>query len=549
VPAVPDRTDLDLGPDLVGWPAEDSKIYRERGYWLGQTIGQVLVEAAERLPAHLAVMDPDRRLTFGELIDAARRRAAGLVQLGLRPGDVVVPQLPNSVDFAITMTALWLAGAVPVAALPAHRDREIAAFLRQTRAVAHVVPAGDGRFDYPAMAARMPGDHLRIALGSPRTPGVIPMARVDAEPADLPEVAPSGLALLQCSSGSTGVPKLIPRTHDDYLYAGRASAAACGLTSEDVYLAALPAAHNFPLISPGVLGCLARGATVVFSPTPSPMDCFAAIRQARATLTSVVPPVALAWLAASRGMSDALESLRLIQIGGATCPRALAERVEPELGCRLQQMFGMAEGMIACTRPDDPLEIVLGTQGRPVSPADELRLVDSAGRPTAGEGELQVRGPYTIRAYYRADAPARAAFTADGFYRTGDLVRLAPGGEIQVTGRVKDQINRGGEKIAPGELEDCLIRHPGVHDAVVLGLPDAYLGERVCAVVIRAPSMPTGSVGAPELRAHVRAQGVADFKVLDRIDFVDAYPKVGVGKTYRQDLRAALCDRLLEGDR
>jgi 2,3-dihydroxybenzoate-AMP ligase len=538
VPIAAENSSAQRGPQLVQWPPETASSYREQGFWRGETIGQALRRAADANPGKLAIADPELRLTFAEFIDAAERRAAGFAELGLRPGDVVVPQLPNSVEFAITMAALWLAGTVPVAALPAHREREVAAFLAQTGAAAHIVPAADALFDYPAMAAALPGGQLRISLGAARLPGLIPISSLDASLRALPEPDPSGLALLQCSTGSTGVPKLIPRTHDDYLYAGRACVEACDLTEDDCYLAALPAAHNFALISPGVLGCLAAGIPVVFSPSPSPGDCFRAIKRERATLTSLVPPVALTWLAAA-SRDGSLETLRLLQIGGATCPPALAERVEPELGCRLQQMFGMAEGMIACTRAGDPAETVINTQGRPVSPADELRTVDSAGQPTAGEGELQVRGPYTIRGYYRADSSGQACFTADGFYRTGDLVRMRADGGICVTGRVKDQINRGGEKIAPDELEDYLLRHPGVYDAVVLGLPDAYLGERVCAVVIRSTTASTPVTGR-ELAAHLRQQGLAGYKVLDRIEFVTGYPQVGVGKTARQELRATL---------
>jgi 2,3-dihydroxybenzoate-AMP ligase len=535
------------GPDLVPWPEPVAQEYRARGYWRGVGIGHALEQAAEAHPDKVAIADPQTRLTFSDLISAARRRAAGLTQLGLRPGDVVVPQLPNTVEFALTMAALWLGGFVPVAALPAHRHREIAEFLGQTGAAAHIVPAADARHDYPTMAANLPGGHLRICLGDRPQAGLIPMVEIDAPPRRTDPVDPAGIGVLQLSTGSTGVPKLIPRTHDDYLYTARACWDATELTQDDIYVAALPAAHNFALISPGVLGSLVAGTTVVFSPTPSPVDCFAAVKRYGATWTSLIPPVALAWLmAAEIGGVEALATLRVMQIGGATCPPALAARIEPELGCRLQQMFGMAEGMIACTRPGDPPDVIVHTQGQPVSPGDELRIVDRDGQPAPAEGELLARGPYTIRGYYRSAAVNREAFTPDGFYRTGDLVRRTPDGGIRVTGRVKDQINRGGEKVGPDEVEDCLLRHAGVHDAVVLGVPDPYLGERVCAVVIPRPDcLPPPT--ARDLRQHVRSAGLADFKVPDRIEFVQAYPAVGVGKTSRRDLRALLAAILTRG--
>src|SRR5690606_32527412 len=193
-------------------------------------------------------------------------------------------------------------------------------------------------------------------------------------------------------------------------------------------LAALPAAHNFPMSSPGFLGVLHAGGTVVLAPDPSPKSALALIETERVTITAVVPPIALLWLDAVEHGTQRdrdLSSLRVLQVGGAKFAPEAARRVRPVLGCTLQQVFGMAEGLVNYTRLDDPEDIATTTQGRPLSPADEIRIVDDADRPVPdGEvGHLLTRGPYTIRGYYRADEHNAAAFTADGFYRTGDLVR------------------------------------------------------------------------------------------------------------------------------
>jgi len=202
-------------------------------------------------------------------------------------------------------------------------------------------------------------------------------------------------------------------------------------------------------------------------------------------------------------------------------------------------VFGMAEGLVNYTRLDDPEERIVSTQGRPISDADEIRIVDEDERPVAPgvPGHLQTRGPYTIRGYHNAaDANARA-FTADGFYRTGDVVQQVAEGYLVVHGRAHDHINRGGEKVSAEEIEGHLLAHPAIHDAIVVAVPDAFMGERACAYVIpKGEGVPT----APQLKRWMRERGVAAFKVPDQVVFVAAFPETGVGKISRKDLRAAL---------
>jgi 2,3-dihydroxybenzoate-AMP ligase len=353
----------------------------------------------------------------------------------------------------------------------------------------------------------------------------------------------SAVAFLQLSGGTTGTPKLIPRTHDDYLYSVRESAAICGLGEESVYLCALPAAHNFPMSSPGILGVLHAGGTIVLAPSPDPRTAFGLIARERVTVTALVPPLLLAWLEARAADPGAeLSSLALLQVGGAKLAPEAARRVGPAFGCRLQQVFGMAEGLVNYTHLDDPEALVVGTQGRPISALDEVRVVDDDGVdvPDGTLGHLLTRGPYTIRGYYGDADPG--SFTADGFYRTGDVVRRLPSGHLVVEGRAKDQINRGGEKIAPDEVEDHLLAHPAVHDAAVIGIPDERLGERSCAVIVARPGCTPPT--APELRRFLRERGVAAFKVPDRVAALAAFPQTGVGKVSRRELRAALAASL-----
>ncbi len=249
------------------------------------------------------------------------------------------------------------------------------------------------------------------------------------------------MAFFLLSGGTTvAAPKLIPRTHNDYAYQARAAAELVSLTEDDVYLAALPAEFNFTFGCPGIVGTLSVGGTVVLVENMGPAECLAVIGRERVTITSVVTAVAQLWLDVLPTVQADLSSLHLVQIGGAPVHRATAERIGPEFGCRVQQVFGMAEGPLTLTRPADPDETVLTTQGRPLSPDDEIRMVDVDGRdvPDGEPGELLARGPYTLRGYYRAPEHNARSFTTDGYFRTGHLARRTPEGNLVVTGRLKD---------------------------------------------------------------------------------------------------------------
>ncbi|WP_019630448.1 (2,3-dihydroxybenzoyl)adenylate synthase [Actinomadura atramentaria] len=522
-------------PGAVPWPDEAAARYRAAGYWRGETFGALLRAAAARHGGRTAVVGGPHRWTYAELDRRADRAAAGFRALGVAPRDRVVVQLPNVPEFFETVFGLFRLGAVPVFALPAHRRAEIGHFVAHTDAAAYVTVDRHAGFDHRTLAREVRAPRT-VVLGDAAE--FTPYAALDAEPVELPDPDPADVALMQLSGGTTGTPKLIPRTHDDYLYSCRASAEICGLTPDDVYLCALPVAHNFPMSSPGVFGALAAGAATVLAPLPSPDVAFQLIERERVTITGLVPPLALVWLAAAPNAREDLSSLEVLQVGGAKFAAEAAARVRPVLGCTVQQVFGMAEGLVNYTRLDDPDDVRVRTQGRPISPDDEVRVVDDDDRdvPPGEVGHLLTRGPYTIRGYYRAPEHDARAFTADGFYRTGDLVRRTPGGHLVVEGRAKDQINRGGEKIAAEEVENHLLAHPAVHDAAVVAVPDPVLGERTCAFVVPAGDPPR----APELRAFLRGRGLADYKIPDRVVTVDAFPATGVGKTSRRDLRAAL---------
>jgi mycobactin salicyl-AMP ligase len=515
---------------FVPFPSERAARYRAAGYWTGRTVDSVLRRAATTWPHRVAVVDAVSSHIYSELDELADLAASGFAALGIAPADRVLLQLPNSCRFAVALFGLLRAGAIPVLCLPGHRLAELSRFITVSDAVGLVIADTASGFDYRAMAEQLvalhPGLRHVIVDGDPG-----PFTSWSGLPAgDVPQiVADTALpALLLVSGGTTGVPKLIPRTHDDYVYNATASAELCWLSNDDVYLVSLPAAHNFPLACPGILGAMSVGATTVFGTDPSPEAAFAAIERYGVTVTSLVPALAKLWAQACDWEPVTPKSLRLLQVGGSKLEPEDARRVRATLTPGLQQVFGMAEGLLNYTRLDDPPEMIVGTQGRPLSAGDELRIIDGAGDPVAPgeEGELLVRGPYTLNGYFRAERDNERCFDPDGFYRSGDLVRRREDGYLVVTGRVKDVICRGGETIAAADLEEQMLSHPAIFSAAAVPLPDPYLGERICAAVVF-----TGPpVSLAELNAYLDQRGVAAHARPDMLVAMATLPTTPIGK-------------------
>jgi 2,3-dihydroxybenzoate-AMP ligase len=531
---------------FVPVPEPRAAAYRRAGYWTGATLAGALLErAGAQDPGRPALIGDGEAVAFGELSGRVERLAAGLRGAGLRPGDRVVVQLPNSPDFVVLLLALWRSGLIAVMALPAYREHELRRILDLSEAAAIVVPERLHRADHLATVRGLLRERgcrptLVVAgAAGPLEPGEVALSALAGAPAEVDQpwpAEPGDVAVLLLSGGTTALPKLIPRTHADYLYNLRISADICRVGERTVYLAALPVAHNFALGCPGVLGTLLRGGTAVFLTAPHATAVLRAIERHRVTMTAAVPPLALQWAdAAGRGEAE-LGSLELLQVGGSRLLPEAARRLRAALPGRLQQVYGMAEGLLNFTRLDDPEPVVLETQGRPASPADELRIVDETGRDVAAGavGELWTRGPYTIAGYFRAEADNAVAFMPDGFFRTGDLVRRHPSGSLVVEGRLKDVINRGGEKVAAAELENVLLAHPGVLQAAAVAMPDSAMDEAICVYVVARPGRaPT----LMEVRTFLADRGLARYKLPDRLETIDELPVTAVGKVDKGRLR------------
>lgn len=532
------------------WPDEFARRYRERGYWEGITLDEMLRRSARRDPDKVAIVDGRRSATYAQLVDGVERLAANLAGLGLEPRERVIFQLGNSVEFVYAFFALMRVGAIPVMALPAHRLAEVGRFAAHVEAVAYLIPEGGKGFDYRALAQQVAAGvpSLRLVVGAGDGDGeVVGLDRLLSErasgqsPARLraaPACDPGDVALMMLSGGTTGLPKLIPRTHDDYVYNCKQSGAVAGFGPDTVYLALLPMAHGYTLASPGILAVLAHGGRVVVAPDVRPETAFPLIEKERVTVVCGGVPVAVNWLASDWPERCDLSSLRVYMNGGAKLLPELRRQIEARLGCVYVESYGTGEGLLNQTRLDDPDEIRFNSSGRPVSEADEIKVIDDAGNEVADGcvGELVARGPYTFRGYYKAPEATAAAFTADGFYRMGDAVRKVDG-YLYLEGRIKDLINRGGEKVSSEEVENHLIAHPAVQNVCVVAMPDPVYGERACAFVIARPG---ATLGFEAMKAFLTGRGIARFKLPERLELVESFPLSPAGKILRRELRAMI---------
>jgi 2,3-dihydroxybenzoate-AMP ligase len=540
----------------IPWPTGLAAGYRSKGYWEDRPLGAYILDTADRLPDKTAVVDGDLRLSYAELANRMDAAAERLLQLGLKADDRMMVQLPNGWQFTVLTLACFRAGIIPVMALPAHRHYELSFLSELSEARAIAVPDFIKDFDHQdlaeGLASAIPSLEFILVSGiasptntrledilAPGTDTAAARARLDA-------VAPDAgnPALFLLSGGTTGLPKLITRTHNDYAYNIKATSQVTAVSEDTVYLGTLPSSHNFPLACPGILGILFAGGTSVMLPSPEPRKAFDTIEREKVTLSTAVPAVAQRWIEHQQEAgSDQLASLEVLQVGGSRLPDEIARKVKPVLGATLQQVFGMAEGLINTTRLDDPEEVICTTQGRPVSEADEVRIVDEAGEdlPDGVPGSILTRGPYTPRGYYRAPEANARAFTPDGWYASGDIVERRPDGNLIVQGRDKDMINRGGEKISAEEIESLVYRLEDVTMAAAVSMPDPMLGERLCLYITVKPGR---EVTLEQIQEMLRQTGVAAFKIPEHLVVLDELPTTKVGKINKKDLRADIAERL-----
>lgn len=540
--------------DGVAYVSEsDASRYIEAGAWMQTTAGEALRQTARRLPEKRALLSTERQLTFGEWDEASERLGAALLDRGLAAGDRALFQMGTIVETAIALFGCFKAGVIPVCTLPQHREVEIGDLGARAAAKAHFVQADHSRFDLvgfaQAMAARQSGPrHIIVARGAVPNGALGLDALIDSvsitaarERLRSVDIGIQDVLTFQLSGGTTGLPKIIPRFHGEYLGQSHAWGTRIALSERDTALWTLPLIHNAGqvlMLVPTVL----FGSSLVLMPRMDAGVFFDWIERERVTIVTSIGPIASYVLDYEPATRRDLTSLRLFM----TLNRA--DALEMHLGVTSMNMFGMTEGLLTGSAPDAPREARFDTVGEPASALDEVRLLEQGSEqqvPEGEPGEMAFRGPSMTRGYYQMRDEDRGLFTSDGFFRSGDVMtahRIDGRLFYSFEGRLKDNIDRGGEKFGAEEIEHLIARYPGVADAKVVAMPDKVYGEKACAYVIMRPGQPLP--GVPELGAFLKTQGLASFKLPERVEGIEAFPVTGPGKVDKAALRAMITDKL-----
>ncbi|MCV2509025.1 MAG: AMP-binding protein, partial [Neisseriaceae bacterium] len=465
-----------------------------------------------------------------------------LWQIGLRPYNVVAVQIESLTNFLLAFFSCLRIGVIPLLSLPGHQESELLNLINTVSANFVITETN---------FISKKNHHSMYTTISEQTNNPIQVLLIDSlssttcEHNEIPkfseikkQVSSNDAGLMLVSGGTTGNPKVIARSHNDYYYNIQCAIKKTQLNSNDVYLSILPVAHNFILSAPGILGSIITGSFLVHCNEPSPENVFKLINDYKVTITALVPSIANLWTETLQRESIDLSSIRVIQVGGARFSPQNAQAFDETIGGKLQQVYGMAEGLICFTELNSLKKLTWMTQGKPMSPYDELKIIDHDGNPLplGSEGELLVRGPYTIRGYYNNDSANHTSFSPDGFYRTGDKVRILKSGDVIITGRIKDIIIRSGENIDCAEVEEIAMTHPNIKEAALIGLPDKTLGERSCLVITADTPL-----SYAEIRNYFIQRQIATFKIPDELVIENQLPKTVINKIDKKKIIQKLC--------
>jgi non-ribosomal peptide synthetase component E (peptide arylation enzyme) len=546
----------------VPFSTERADRYRDAGHWRDLTFHDVLDRAAAADPDRTAVIGPEGESSYRQLVDRSRRLAAALQSLGLDPNDRAVFQLPNAPAFLEAFFACSRIGVIPVMLLPRHREAEARHVVELTDARAYLTDAGrhaEG-FDYVELVDGLREDSPHLEHTIAVTPdGKAPAGwtdfaslRDEARDADLGavEVDPAEPGVMLLSGGTTGLPKAIPRTHNDYVFQWERMAAVAGIEPDWVAFPSVPIGHNASLCC--VVGAAVwTGATLAVEPELKPEALMAFIDRVGGSYSLPMPTQIIDVLEHPDVDEYDLASLEVLVSGGQKVPPRVVEDAVERWDVGFCNIFGMAEGPLICTRPDDPVDVQAHTVGRPIAPeADELRVVDhdrTADVPPGEPGELAVRGPGYFTGYFRNPGENAENFDDEGWFYTEDVLARRDDGHYEVYGRIKDTIIRGGENIyAPG-IEDELVEHPAIANAALVAMPDERLGERPAAFVELAEG--ADSLTLDGVVAFLDDRGVAVFKRPEHLEVVSELPRTEVGKIDKSLLEERIAEATGAGDR
>jgi 2,3-dihydroxybenzoate-AMP ligase/mycobactin salicyl-AMP ligase len=526
---------------LAGWfpyKEKDAEKYNRLQWWAGRTFGDLLDKAADIYPDKEALVDHDRRFTYAQVRERVDRLALNLLDLNIKPLDRAMIQLPNWHEFVFSYFALQKIGAIPILVIPRYREYEINHIARLTEAKVWVLPRKERTVDYLPVVQGVLKENPQIKLvifvrgeagdeglsledllreGRVETDGLKALAQRRPDPMEVGHMGPTG--------GTTGLPKVVPRTHNDYLCRVEYAARAWELTSDDILLIVAPVTHDLSF-SQGLCSIIYTfGKAIMLDATDSESIC-RTIEEEKITAIAWAPALASRVSRYERLKDFNLGSLKKMYIGGGISSPDLVREISERLDCHVLNGYGGTEGMSTLPRMHYTLDRKCLTVGRPTCPYDTYRILDPEGRecPPNKPGELTVKGPGVFTGYYKSPEENRQVFDKEGYFRTGDQAMVDDAGDIVLTGRIKDIIVRGGENISPVEIENLLMTHPEVEAVAVVGMPDPVMGERACAYIQLRQGV---ELGLEEMNAFLKGKGASVLQCPERVELVDSMPVTG----------------------
>jgi 2,3-dihydroxybenzoate-AMP ligase len=533
---------------FVPYKKEDVEKYEKFRWWPGLTLGDLLDKAAAIYPDKEAFVDEQSRFTYAQARDKTNRLAVGLLGLGIQPQDRVLVQVPNWTEFLFAYFAVQKIGAIAVLLIDRYRQYEIGYLVQLTGATAWIVAEKYKKTDYLPIVEDVLKERPQlknVILARSKGHGRLLsmenlMDKVRMDQADLRKLSdrrpdPNQVAHMGPTGGTTGLPKVVPRTHNSLVCAIEYAARSWEMDIHDTTLLAGPIGHDLTFTK-GLLGSLFALGKAVFLDSMEMADICQTIQRERATAIVWVPTLAKR-LTDFEGRKDYdLSSLKRMHCGGGASLPDVIKGVREKLKCAFFNGYGGTEGQTTIPRSGDSLESLINTVGKPTCPYDTYKAVTPEGKelPPNQPGELMIKGPGVFTGYYRAPEENAKVFDEEGFFRTGDLARIDEKGYVTLTGRIKEMINRGGESISATEIEKLIIGHPDVSLVAVIPMPDPVMGERVCAYIQPKAG---AKLSFEKIIAYLKDRKASVIQLPERIEFIDTMPVTKAEKIDKKALR------------
>jgi 2,3-dihydroxybenzoate-AMP ligase len=534
---------------------KDAEKYNKYRWWLGLTWGDIFNKATDLYPQKEALVDDTSRYTYSELREKVDRLAASLIGLGIRQGDFVMIQLPNWNEFIFSYFALQKIGAIVILLIPRHGKAEVSYLCELTKPKAWIIPERYGKIEYSPLITNIRKENGQlehvILVRSEKRRGfqnleeLIDKGKLNKSLLRLIDEKrpdPMAVATITPTGGTTGLPKAVPRTHNDFISNVEYHSKAWEISSEDTILTVAPVSHGQGMLC-GVGASFLNYAKYVLIDSTQPENICAVLEREKVTALPTVPAVIQRIVNLENLDQFDLSYLKKVYSGGAPSSPDLVKSVYDKLKCKFVNAYGSAEGSCAMTRLDDDFETVCATVGKKDCPYNEFKVINQYGEemPPGAEGELITKGPTIFTGYFKSTEENKKIFTKAGFFKTGDLARIDETGIITITGRIKETILRGGETISAVGVERLITAHSGVLDAAVVGMPDKDLGERVCAYIVTKSGV---KLTFDELIAFLKGSGASVMQLPERIEFIDSMPLTKIGKADKKILKEDIIKKL-----